>query len=79
MSGSIESRFDAYCQPIMAALAAVAKQVVPELLKKSPQCWWILDDTTYAGALHEAGSFRRSTPIDTGCGVSIEAMQRTLS
>jgi SRSO17 transposase len=30
-----------------AVLAAVAKRVVPELLKKEPQCWWILDDTAH--------------------------------
>jgi len=28
-----------------AVLAAVAKQVLPELLKKDERCWWILDDT----------------------------------
>jgi SRSO17 transposase len=30
-----------------AVLAAVARQVVPELLKTSRQCWWILDDTSH--------------------------------
>jgi len=30
-----------------AVLAAVAEQVVPELLKKGSQCWWILDDTSH--------------------------------
>ena len=28
-------------------LAAVARQVVPELLKTGRQCWWILDDTSH--------------------------------
>src|SRR5882672_5639339 len=30
-----------------AVLAAVAQQVVPELLKTGRQCWWILDDTSH--------------------------------
>src|SRR3990172_5385694 len=107
MSGSIESQFEAYCKPIVeamahadrrrpaqwylkglmlsgerksvepmaarvcpenvrsahqsmhhlvadahwddrAVLAAVARQVVPELLKKDKRRWWILDDTGHA-------------------------------
>jgi SRSO17 transposase len=28
-----------------AVLGAVAKQLVPELLKKDERCWWIVDDT----------------------------------
>ena len=119
MSGSIESRFEAYCRPILAALlhadrhqptqwylkglmlpgerksvepmaarvcpenvrsahqsmhhlvadadwedravlAAVAKQVVPELLKKEPQCWWILDDTAHVKkGVHSVGVARQ--------------------
>ena len=106
MSGSIDSRFEAYCKPIVKALShadrsqpaqwylkglmlpgerksvepmaarvcpehvrsahqsmhhlvadaswddralltAVARQVMPELLKKDRQCWWILDDTSH--------------------------------
>lgn len=31
-----------------AVLAAVAQQVVPQLLKKESGCWWILDDTAHA-------------------------------
>lgn len=31
-----------------AVLGAVARQVVPKLLKKSQPCWWILDDTGHA-------------------------------
>lgn len=30
-----------------AVLAAVARRVVPELLKTGRQCWWILDDTSH--------------------------------
>ncbi|MCI0355172.1 MAG: IS701 family transposase, partial [Acidobacteria bacterium] len=30
-----------------AVLGAVAQQVVPELLKRDQQCWWILDDTAH--------------------------------
>ncbi|MGH9817718.1 MAG: IS701 family transposase [Candidatus Acidiferrales bacterium] len=119
MSGRIESRFEAYCQPIMAALlhadrhqpaqwylkglmlpgerksvepmaarvcprnvrsahqsmhhlvadadwedravlAAVAKQVVPALLKKEPRCWWILDDTAHVKkGTHSVGVARQ--------------------
>jgi len=119
MSGSIESRFEAYCRPITAALlhadrhqpaqwylkglmlpgerksvepmaarvcpenvrsahqsmhhlvadadwedravlAAAAKQVVPELLKKEPQCWWIVDDTAHVKkGTHSVGVARQ--------------------
>jgi SRSO17 transposase len=119
MSGSIESRFEAYCQPILAALlhadrhqpaewylkglmlpgerksvepmaarvcpenvrsahqsmhhlvadadwedravlAAVAQQVVPALLKKEQQCWWILDDTAHVKkGTHSVGVARQ--------------------
>lgn len=31
-----------------AVLAAVTKQVLPQLLKKDARCWWILDDTGHA-------------------------------
>jgi SRSO17 transposase len=31
-----------------AVLAAVARQVVPKLLKPDEHCWWILDDTGHA-------------------------------
>lgn len=31
-----------------AVLAAVARQVVPELLKQAEHCWWIIDDTGHA-------------------------------
>lgn len=31
-----------------AVLAAVAQQVVPQLLKHDERCWWILDDTAHA-------------------------------
>jgi len=30
-----------------AVLAAVARQVMPELLKAGRECWWILDDTSH--------------------------------
>ena len=30
-----------------AVLGAVARRVVPELLKTGQQCWWILDDTSH--------------------------------
>lgn len=30
-----------------AVLAAVARQVVPELLKHDEECWWIVDDTAH--------------------------------
>jgi SRSO17 transposase len=30
-----------------AVLGVVAKQVVPQLLQKDQQCWWILDDTAH--------------------------------
>jgi len=30
-----------------AVLAAVVRQVMPELLKAGRQCWWILDDTSH--------------------------------
>jgi SRSO17 transposase len=119
MSGSIESRFEAYCGPITAALlhadrhqpaqwylkglmlpgerksvepmaarvcpenvrsahqsmhhlvadadwedravlGAVAQQVVPELLKKDPQCWWIVDDTSHVKkGTHSVGVARQ--------------------
>jgi len=119
MSGSIQSRFEAYCRPITAALlhadrhqpaqwylkglmlpggrksvepmaarvcphnvrsahqsmhhlvadaqwedravlAEVAKQVVPELLKKESQCWWILDDTSHVKkGTHSVGVARQ--------------------
>jgi SRSO17 transposase len=119
MGVSIESRFEAYCQPIVAALAhadrqqpaqwylkglmlpgerksvepmaarvcpenvrsahqsmhhlvsaadwddravlaAVAQQVVPELLKKDEHCWWILDDTGHAKkGTHSVGVARQ--------------------
>jgi SRSO17 transposase len=119
MGGSIESRFDAYCAPLLAALEhadrhqpaqwylkglllpgerksvepmasrvhpanvrsahqsmhhlvadgdwddravleAVAAQVVPELLKKEPRCWWILDDTAHVKkGLHSVGVARQ--------------------
>lgn len=43
-----------------AVLGAVAKQVVPRLLKKDARCWWILDDTGHAkkGA-HSVGVARQ--------------------
>jgi SRSO17 transposase len=31
-----------------SVLAAVARQVVPELLAKAEHCWWIIDDTGHA-------------------------------
>ncbi len=31
-----------------AVLAAVARQVVPALMRKDQRCWWILDDTGHA-------------------------------
>ncbi len=43
-----------------AVLAAVAQQVVPELLKKQRTCWWILDDTSHVKkGIHSVGVARQ--------------------
>ena len=43
-----------------AVLGAVARQVVPELLKKDQRCWWILDDTGHAKkGTHSVGVARQ--------------------
>lgn len=43
-----------------AVLSAVAQQVVPQLLKKEPRCWWILDDTGHAKkGTHSVGVARQ--------------------
>lgn len=43
-----------------AVLGAVTGQVVPELLKKDPRCWWILDDTGHAKkGTHSVGVARQ--------------------
>ena len=43
-----------------AVLAAVAKQVAPQLLKKEPPCWWILDDTAHVKkGVHSVGVARQ--------------------
>ena len=43
-----------------AVLGAVAQQVVTELLKKEPRCWWILDDTGHAKkGTHSVGVARQ--------------------
>jgi SRSO17 transposase len=43
-----------------AVLAAVAQQVVPQLLKKDKRCWWILDDTGHAKkGVHSVGVSRQ--------------------
>jgi SRSO17 transposase len=43
-----------------AVLGAVAGQVVPELLKRAPGCWWILDDTAHGKkGTHSVGVARQ--------------------
>ena len=43
-----------------ALLAAVAAQVLPELMKKSPECHWIVDDTGFAKkGTHSVGVARQ--------------------
>lgn len=43
-----------------AVLVAVAKQVVPQLLKKEPRCWWIVDDTAHVKkGVHSVGVARQ--------------------
>jgi SRSO17 transposase len=43
-----------------AVLKAVAKHVIPELVKKEERCWWILDDTGHAKkGTHSVGVARQ--------------------
>lgn len=43
-----------------AALAAMAGQLAPELLKKQKSCWWILDDTSHVKkGIHSVGVARQ--------------------